>query len=155
VCSVYLYVGGNPTSGIDPLGLFTFIGGGGGSFVPYIGGEGSAGVYFNPGLFGQQSDAGVFGSGGIGGGFNIGLNSYFGVVFGDASNVNSPFVNINISTVFASFTIMTDPSTHNLAGFSFGPAAKVGASITYTDTGKFGLRDLLDRVKRQSTSMCR
>lgn len=143
--NTYSYVGGNPVSYVDPYGLFTLVGGVGGSFASGPGAEGSAGVYFNPGLFGQQADAGTFVSGGVGAGANVGLNAYGGVVFGDASNVNSPFVNVNISTGLGSLTIMLDPKTGDLGGISFGPAAKAGVSVTYTDTGKVGLRDLFNK----------
>jgi RHS repeat-associated protein len=144
----YTYVGENPLSYSDALGLFTVVGGVGGSFVNGIGGEGSVGLYFNPGLFGQKADAGVFVSGGMGGGYNIGVSSYGGVVFGDASNVNSPFVNINISIGVGSVTIMLDPATGNWSGITFGPAAEVGGSVTYTDTGKTGLRDLINKIQQ-------
>lgn len=130
------------------------IGGAGGSFVPGVGGEGSVGAYLNPGLFGQQFDAGAFASGGVGAGANIGVNTYGGIVFGDASNVNTPFVNTNISLGIGSATLMFDPSTGNLGGISFGPAAKAGASVTYTDTGKFGIRDLLNKLKTQTAPIC-
>ena len=153
--NTYSYVGGNPISRVDPLGLFTIIGGVGGSFVTGAGGEGSVGAYVNPGLFGQQSDAGVFASGGMGAGANIGANAYAGVVFGDASNVNTPFANVNISLGIGSLTLMFDPSTGKLGGFSIGPAAKAGASGTYTDTGKYGVRDLFKKFSTPSSPACR
>jgi hypothetical protein len=98
------------------MGLFTLIAGAGGSYVTGAGAEGSSGVYFNPGLFGQQSGAGVFSSGGLGGGANVGVNSYGGVVFGSASNVATPFVNINISTgIFHSVAHSTHQSIQLLS----------------------------------------
>lgn len=83
---------------------------------------------------------------------NVGVNAYGEVVFGGASNVNSPFVNTNISLGIGSVTLMFDPSSGKLGGISFGPGAKAGASVTYTDTGKFGLRDLASKFK---TPICK
>ena len=136
--NVRAYVGGDPVGKIDPKGLFSIIVGGGGSFVVGAGGEGSVGAYFNPGFFGDCSAAGVFASGGVGGGYNVGVNSYVGTVFGPASNVNSPFVNLNISAGLGSLTIMFDPTTGDWAGVSIGPGVELGVSVTYTDTGKTG-----------------
>jgi hypothetical protein len=104
----------------------------------------TVGAYINPGLFNQQADAGVFVSGGAGVGFNVGVNAYIGFIKGEASNVNTPFIDVNISTAIASATILLDPDTGNFAGMTIGPAAKAGASLVYTDTGKYGLRDLVN-----------
>jgi hypothetical protein len=151
---MYVYVNANPNGRTDPLGLFTVVGGGGGSLVLGVGGEGSGGAYVNPGLFGQPADFGVFGSGGIGAGSNVGVNSYLGVVFGSASNVNTPFVNTNVSLGIGSLTLMFDPNTGKLGGFSIGPAAEAGASVIYTDTGKFSIREFFSS-KRPARSTCR
>ncbi|MCE3605429.1 DUF6531 domain-containing protein [Massilia sp. P8910] len=153
--NTYGYVKSNPLLYKDPFGLINFIGGAGGALVIGVGGEGSAGAYFNPGLFGQKADAGVFATGGAGAGYNAGLGAYGGFVLGEASNINSPFINVNVATGFASVTVMLDPGDHSFQGLSIGPAAKGGASATYTDTGKFGLRDLFDWFRKKAENFCK
>lgn len=136
--NTYAYAAVDPISKIDPTGLNNLVAGGGGSLVTVLGGQGNVGVYIS----GNPFDIGVFGTGGVGWGADGGLNAFVGFVHGPTSNLATPTWNYNVSTAYGSATAMTDPVTGENAGMTFGPAARLGASKTYSQGGYYGFRDL-------------
>ncbi len=79
--STYAYVGGNPVSNIDPLGLLTLSIGYTGSSVLGFGGNVGGGVYFN--YSGGQINVGTYVTGGAGVGLNFSAGVQFGAYSGD------------------------------------------------------------------------
>ena len=145
----YEFLGGSPPNFIDPFGLINFLLGGGGSAVAPTGAEVSGGIVINPGLFGQQADAGVFSSLGSGGGVNVSSDIFIGYVVGGIENVSGETGNINVSAGPISITVFINPETGDIVGgtFGLGPSATpVGASGTYSITGTFTFRDFFRLV---------
>ena len=112
---------------------------GGGSGIIGVGGEGSVGFYAS----GYPTfDIGVMVSGGAGGGGNIGLSAQVGYVRGTLPDVSGTTINYNASAAIGSGTVMTDPNTGAVAGFSIGPAGRLGFSKTISKTSTYGLSDI-------------
>jgi hypothetical protein len=142
--NLFRYVNGNPLSLRDPLGLFSLLGGAGGSYVLGGGVEGSGGFYLNPGLFGQSGDFGVFGSGGYGGGLNISGDAFLGVIYGDARNVAGETINSNLSLGPVSVTVFYAPDGSGPIGWTIGGGPSVlpiGASGTRSNTVTWSISD--------------
>ncbi len=140
---LYGYVLNDPINLVDPLGLLNILFGGGlFSAVAPTGIEGSGGVVINPGTGTDEADIGVFGSLGTGGGVNVSADVFFGFIKGDISNVSGVTGNINIVPGPVSITIITNPKTGEVMGFTagLGPSATpIGASGTLSATGTFTL----------------
>ena len=130
-------------SGVDPSGLGTITLTGGGSAIVVGGGEGNGGVYISNKPF----DLGFILTGGAGGGGNVGLSAQLGYITGPLSNVSDPTVNYNASALVGSGTLVTDPTTGNVVGGTIGPAGSIGGSVTYSQSGTYGLSNLMVWVK--------
>ena len=154
--NLYAYVANNPLLLADPLGLFNILAGGGISVVLPGGGEASGGIVFNPGLFGQQADIGVFGSAGLGAGLNVSGDFFVGFVKGGIENVKGQTVNLNFTfgppiPLPISVTVFTDPVTGEIVGLTagLGPSATpIGVSGTVAGTGTVTVRDALRFISR-------
>jgi RHS repeat-associated protein len=153
----YAYVNGGPTTRVDPLGLFNIVGQVGGSLVPGIGGEGYIGIYMtlpsrnyeNGQITWTRPDIGVYSSGGVGAGWNIGVALGLGYVKGEEKDIQGVTYNVNVGVPPVGVSAMYDPDGKRV-GVVFGPAADLGASGTYAETHAIGLRDafgwLFDRI---------
>ena len=141
--NLYAYVGGNPISNADPLGLFTLLGAVGGSFATGLGAEGWAGVYVtlpSPSN-GWTPDAGVVGSGGIGAGWNVGAAWQVGISKGGEDDLNGITYNANVGGGPGSVTVAFDENGHPVAGM-VGPSADFGASGVISQSKAAGLNDV-------------
>jgi len=137
--TVYAYANGNPISGRDPLGLLNLVVTAGGSFVTGLGGEGFVGIYITLPSPGNNFDIGVFGSGGIGGGWEYGVANQYGFVTGNESDIRGITVDANASGGPGSGSIMFDKN--GPVGVMVGPAAELGGSIMLSETHAIGLSD--------------
>lgn len=144
------YLANGPVDSVDPFGFINILVGGGGSATAPTGIEGSGGIVFNPGLFGQQADIGVFGSIGAGGGVNVSGDVFLGFVRGGIENVGGLTANINLTLGPVSITTLTNPVTGEAVGVTFGlgpSAIPIGASGTISQTGTLTLRDFLEAIR--------
>lgn len=151
----YAYVTNNPLRFTDPLGLINFLAGAGGSLVGATGAEGSAGFFFNPGGGTQQTDAGVFGSLGIGTGVNVGGDVFAGFVLGGTDAVGGTTINVNVTTGPLSFAFLFDPATAQFRGLTagFGPSAlPLQGSTTVSFTGTYSFRDFVKLLRKPQGS---
>jgi hypothetical protein len=137
----YAYVNGDPVYGSDPLGLLNIVLGAGGSGVPGIGAEGSGGVYVTVPSKGVDFDVGLWASGGIGIGYNIGIAGMGGVIKGDVNDVRGVTFNANYSGGPISGTAMFDGNGH-WVGQTIGPSAEIGISGSYAKTSAFSFGEL-------------
>jgi hypothetical protein len=151
--TTYTWDNANRLTGIinlaDPSGRLNVIVGVGISLAGLTGAEASGGIFFNPGWFGQQANAGVFGTGGGGGGVNVSADVFGGVIFGGAGNVSGSTLDINLVLGPISVTLLTNPSTGDVVGATvgWGPSATpIGVSGTYEVTGTLSLRPLHSRL---------
>jgi len=129
--NLYGYVFQDPLNYSDALGWYYILTGGGISTVLGGGLEASAGAYLNT----EDSSRGSFVSIGGGPGANISGDLFAGAYWGDSLTGNT--VNVNVGALFFSTTLMFDPSTHSLVGFTVGPGASLlpaALSITYSYT---------------------
>jgi len=138
--SRYAYAGGNPTNHSDVYGLLSVVAQGGASIVRGLGGEGYLGIYITLPSPGINFDIGVYASGGLAGGYNVGSGWGLGLIKGDQSSISGITYNVNGGMTPVGGTLMYDNT--GLVGGVVGPAAEEGASGSYARTGAFGLSDI-------------
>ena len=96
--------------------------------------EASGGLYYNT----SNGEAGGFASAGVGLGLNVSYDIFGGVIWGQLPGVT---VNVNIVVPFVSTTLIYDPLSGELSGFTvgFGPpilgVPPFGLSETISLTG--------------------
>lgn len=136
--NLYGYTSNDPINFFDPIGLINFLVGAGGSGVAGTGAEESAGVVVNPGWFSSEKpNIGVFGSIGLGGGFNISADVFAGFILGSFNNVSGRTTNVNIVLPGLSFTFIFDKGLDKFLGLTVGvdPSFPAGGfSITASGT---------------------
>lgn len=139
--NVYEYAQSNPYLYTDPDGRASALFQVGGSAFVGGGVEGYLGVYVSGA---PKWDIGVYASGGWGYGLGGGLAASGGLMKGTADDVRGATVNSNVSSGLGSVTIMKN-EYGEVVGFTAGPAAKLGASVTDSRTGVLSLRELIQK----------
>jgi RHS repeat-associated protein len=138
--NTYTYVGGSPLDKIDPTGLVNVVVQVGGGWTKVLGAEGYLGAYWT--ITNGRMDLGLFSTGGLAVGWNEGLSAQAGLIKGDVNTIRGVTLNANVAGSLASGTAMFDRDG-NLLGGTLGPAAKVGLSVTFADTGAWSLGEAL------------
>ena len=108
-----------------------------------LGFEGWGGIYVTlpeGGIHATNFDIGVFGTGGLSAGWNIGFNNQYGIIKGNESDIQGITVNANVAAGPGSVTASFDREG-NLVGAMVGPSAELGASVTLSETHAIGLND--------------
>jgi len=141
----YVYGNNNPYKYIDPDGRDNLVAQVGGSLVVGVGVEGYVGMYFSNS---PRLDVGIFGSGGLADGLNVGMGASGGAIKGPVSNVAGTTVNVNVSTGTLSTTIINDADSGQPIGATFGGAIRLGASVSVAKTSTFSFRDFLFGKKK-------
>lgn len=145
----YAYVGGNPLSRIDPLGLNTYTIGVNGALVFLGGGQGAVGIYFNPGKgCGEKFDFGLYSSEAAAVGTNVGGGVVGGVLYGPASSLAGQTYDANSSVgpVQGSFSVASDGTRSWTGGWS-AIGLPGGASFSTTTTQTYGFQDGLSDIR--------
>lgn len=140
--NTYAYVGGNPLSLVDPLGLVMITLGGSFKGPLVRGASFSAGVSYTDGKW----DVGVIVASdipGLGAGRMLGRAAVdFGIQKGDfCSNDRTPQQNFQIGTKVAGLSVQRDPSGVNGVGVSYGPP--LGAQVSAQQTATLSVRNNL------------
>jgi RHS repeat-associated protein len=139
--SVFAYAGSSPYMNVDRDGRETWTWGANGSFVPGLGLEGSIGIFFNLGdpTTGECFDFGIYGSGGIAAGVNIGVGGQASYSDGPASSINGVSVNGSVGAGFVSVNgLMSADGRPQIGGGIGVGATPVSASIGLGYTGSVG-----------------
>ncbi|SRR5579883_292203 len=147
--NTYVYVGNNSITRIDPTGLATYLLGVNGSLTFLGGGQLSFGIYFNPGLSGQNFGLGVYSSQGAAVGFNLGAGAYVGALNGspcklkgNTADVNGTFGPVQTSVSFDT----SDGTMSGIVGATVGVPA--GVSVSYSHTESFGVEDIAPVIQQ-------
>ena len=105
------------------MGLLSVVATIGGGFTTVLGGEGWAGVYVTLPSPGNNLDIGLFGTGGIAGGWQYGVADQYGIVKGNEGDIRGITINANAAGGLGSATAMFGCSG-TPAGITVGPVAR-------------------------------
>ncbi|WP_310567543.1 type VI secretion system tip protein TssI/VgrG [Hydrogenophaga sp.] len=142
--NLFSYASGSPVNHIDPLGLVSFVGQVGGSWVPGVGAEGNLGAFLT--LYKGRVDFGFYSQGGLSvGAQSPGLSGQVGLIKGDVNTIRGVTKNFNVAAPLLCGTAMTTDK-NELLGATIGGGAKLGGSMTYSDTGAWSASEALGRM---------
>lgn len=125
---------------VDPTGYLSFVISIGGAFTPVLGGEGWGGIYVTLPSPGNYFDIGVFGTGGLAAGWQMGTATEVGVIKGNESDIRGITINGNAAGGPGSLTVLSNCHLKPV-GLMVGPSADLGASVTFAETKAFGLNN--------------
>lgn len=152
----FVYTQSSPFYLIDSNGLWSMVGEVSGSLIAGAGVKGSTGYWGTTGGDSSNYDAGVSGTVGAGVGLEIGAGVGFSVLSGGRENIDGGMIVTTWGIPAVSVSLLVSPSSHELVGIGFSvgieniygiPAA---ASASYTNTSTLSVRDILDKMKRQT-----
>lgn len=127
----------------DPLGLINCVLQWGGAGYMGVGGEGAVGAYITTSTTFPYVDAGVYATGGGGGGQLIGTGFEGGLIWGEHGNESDiEGITMNAEGAIAPVGGEVMFAGGKPAGFVLGPAAEEGFAVSATKTGAWGLNDL-------------
>lgn len=119
-----------------------------GSLAFLGGGQLSFGIYFNPGLSGQDFGLGVYSSQGAAVGFNVGAGAYVGALNENSCKLKGNTVDVNATVGYfqASTSFSSDGTESGIVGGAVGIPG--GASVSYSHTESFGIEDIVPAIQR-------
>ncbi len=151
-------MGNNPVNFVDPFGLWSMVGGVGGSFITakdpeaksayWRNKEINVGAMINYGVGESKADLGVFGAVGQAGGFNVGINTFAGFVRGQQLQGHANNLNLVLGPV--EIVVILNKYTNSFQGLmvGVGPSIPLGFSASESITGDLTFREVMSAIDK-------